>query len=264
MTMWTASKIKASKGRQKLVCLTAYDFSTARLIDEAGIELVLVGDSLAMTMLGYDTTLPVTLEQMLHHTAAVVRGVKSALVVADMPFMSYQVSPEQAIANAGRFVKEAGAGAVKVEGGAFRAPTIRALVENGIPALGHIGLTPQSIRELGGYTVQGRRPEQAEQLLADAQALEKAGAFAIVLECLPPALAEEITAIVGVPTIGIGAGKGCDGQILVTHDLLGLYSGHTPRFVKRYADLGAEMRRAFAAYRHEVENGVFPGEEHTY
>ena len=264
MPPWTASKIKTAKGKQKIVCLTAYDCTTARMIDEAAIALVLVGDTLAMTMLGYDTTLPVTMEQMLHHTAAVARGVKNALVVADMPFMSYQASTEQAIANAGRFLKDAGAGAVKVEGGAFRAPTVRALVQNGIPVLGHIGLTPQSIRELGGYTVQGRRPEQAEQLLADAQALEKAGAFAIVLECLPPALSQEITAIVSIPTIGIGAGPGCDGQILVTHDLLGLYTGVTPKFVKRYAELGTEMRRAFAEYKRDVEQGAFPGDEHSY
>jgi 3-methyl-2-oxobutanoate hydroxymethyltransferase len=264
MTPWTASRIKAAKGKQKLACLTAYDFATARLLDDAGIELVLVGDSLAMTFLGYDTTLPVTMEQMLHHVAAVVRGVRNALVVADMPFMSYQVSPQQALANAGRFVKEAGAGAVKIEGGALRATAVRTLVDNGIPVLGHIGLTPQSIRELGAYSVRGRKPEQAEQLLNDAQSIEKAGAFAMVLECVPAALAQEITAIVGIPTIGIGAGRGCDGQVLVTHDLLGLHSAVAPKFVKRYAELGAEMRRAFAAYKNDVEEGVFPTDEHSY
>lgn len=264
MTLWTTSKIKAAKGKQKLACLTACDFATARLLDEAGLELVLVGDSLAMTFLGYENTLPVTMEQMLHHVAAVVRGVRNALVVADMPFMSYQVSPEQALANAGRFVKEAGAGAVKIEGGALRAATVRRLVDNGIPVLGHVGLTPQSIRELGAYSVRGRKPEQAEQLLNDAQAIEQAGAFALVLECVPAELAQEITAIVGIPTIGIGAGKGCDGQVLVTHDLLGLQSSVAPRFVKRYAELGAEMSRAFAAYKRDVEEGLFPSDEHSY
>jgi 3-methyl-2-oxobutanoate hydroxymethyltransferase len=264
MTVWTASKIKAAKGRQKLACLTAFDFATARLLDEAGIELVLVGDSLAMTCLGYDSTLPVTMDQMLHHAAAVVRGVRGALVVADMPFMSYQVSAEQALANAGRFVKEAGVGAVKIEGGALRAATARALVDNGIPVLGHIGLTPQSIRELGAYGVQGRKPEQAERLLGDARALEQAGVFAVVLECVPKELAGELTAAVGVPTIGIGAGNGCDGQILVTHDLLGLPSDLAPKFVKRYARLGEEMRLAFAAYKRDVEEGAFPSEEHSY
>jgi 3-methyl-2-oxobutanoate hydroxymethyltransferase len=264
MTTWTASRIRAAKGQHKLVCLTAYDYSTARLVDEAGVQLILVGDSLAMTMLGYATTLPVTVAEMLQHTAAVVRGVKNALVVADMPFMSFQVSAGQALENAGRFVKEAGAGAVKIEGGAIRAPTVRALVDNGIPVLGHIGLTPQSIREMGGYKVQGKKPEQAQRLLSDAGELERAGAFALVLECLPAVLGREITESVGIPTIGIGAGPRCDGQILVTHDLLGLYADLAPKFAKKYADLGAEMKRAFEAYRREVESGAFPGPEHSY
>jgi 3-methyl-2-oxobutanoate hydroxymethyltransferase len=264
MSKWTASRIRETKGQQKLACLTAYDYSTARLIDEAGIELILVGDSLAMTMLGYENTLPVTLEEMLHHTAAVVRGVENALVVCDMPFMSYQVSVEQALANAGRCIKQAGAGAVKIEGGAFRAPTIRALVDNGIPVLGHIGLTPQSIREMGGYKIQGRKPAQARRLLADAKALADAGVFALVLECIPTALGRAITRAVKVPTIGIGAGNGCDGQILVSHDLLGLYSQVTPKFVKRYADLGSAMKKAFASYRREVEKGAFPTAAQSY
>jgi 3-methyl-2-oxobutanoate hydroxymethyltransferase len=264
MSKWTAAKIKALKGKEKIVCLTAYDYSTARIVDESGIHLVLVGDSLAMTMLGYKTTLPVTMEEMLHHTAAVVRGVKDALVVADMPFMSYQASIEQAIQNAGRFIKEAGAAAVKVEGGAVRVPVVRALVENGIPVLGHIGLTPQSINEMGGYKVQGKKSGEARQLIDDAAKLEKTGVFAIVLECLPTALGADITKSVGVPTIGIGAGKYCDGQILVTHDILGLYSELTPKFAKRYADLGAEMKKAFAAYKREVEEGAFPSDEHSY
>lgn len=264
MTKWTTTGIKELKGRQKIVCLTAYDYSTARIVDEAGIQLVLVGDSLAMTMLGYETTLPVTMEEMLHHTAAVARGVKNALVVADMPFMSYQASIEQAIENAGRFIKEAGGGAVKIEGGAIRVPVVRNLVENGIPTLAHIGLTPQSVHEMGGYKVQGRKSGQAAQLIDDAGELEKAGAFAIVLEGIPAALGEEITESIGIPTIGIGAGKHCDGQILVIHDLLGLYSELTPKFVKRYADLGREMKKAFETYKREVENGSFPDEEHSY
>jgi 3-methyl-2-oxobutanoate hydroxymethyltransferase len=201
---------------------------------------------------------------MLHHTAAVVRGVRSALVVGDMPFMSYQVSVSQALENAGRFIKEAGAGAVKIEGGALRADAIRALVTNGIPVLGHIGLTPQSIREMGGYKIQGRKPEQAMRLLADAGELERAGVFGLVLECVPAALAREITGSVGIPTIGIGAGPHCDGQILVTHDLLGLHSGVSPSFVRKYADLGAEMSRAFQAFKHDVEQGAFPGPEHSF
>lgn len=263
-TTWTATRIKALKGTQKIACLTAYDYSTARRIDAASIPLILVGDSLAMTMLGYPNTLPVTMTQMLHHVAAVARGVEHALVVADMPFMSYQVSIEQALENAGRFVKEGGAGAVKIEGGRLRVPTVRALTQNGIPVLGHIGLVPQSLRATGGYKVQGRSPEDAQQLLEDAKALEEAGVFALVLECLPAELGATITAGLGVPTIGIGAGPGCDGQILVTHDLLGLYSELTPRFVKCYAALGVEMQKAFETYRQEVEQGQFPGASHTY
>ena len=261
---WTAGKIKALKSRDKFACLTAYDYTSARLMDEAGIPLLLVGDSLAMTVLGYPNTLPVTMEAMLHHTAAVARGVKNAMVVADMPFMSYQTSISQAIENAGRFVKEAGADAVKIEGGAFRAPTVKALIENGIPVLGHIGLTPQSIHAMGGYKVQGKKPAEAQTLLHDARALAEAGVFAMVLECMPPALGQEITRAVSVPTIGIGAGPDCDGQILVTHDLLGLFGEFTPKFVKRYANLGAEMQKAFKAYKADVEKGTFPGVEHCY
>lgn len=264
MKPWNVNTIRAAKGRRKLACLTAYDYTTARIEDEAGLPLILVGDSLATTMLGYDTTLPVTMEQMLHHTAAVVRGVKNAMVVADMPFMSYQISAEQAVENAGRFLKEAGADAVKIEGGRFRRPTIEALIRNGIPVLGHIGLTPQSIRTMGGYKVQGRKHEEAVRLLDDAQALAEAGVFAMVLECMPAALGGEITQAVPAPTIGIGAGPDCDGQILVAHDLLGLYAERTPKFVKRYAELGAEMNRAFGQYKTETETSVFPDREHTY
>ncbi len=256
--------MKATKGRQKLACLTAYDFATARIMDEAGVPLILVGDSLGMTVLGYSDTLPVTMEQVLHHTAAVSRGVKGALVVADMPFMSYQASIEQGISNAGRFLKEAGAGAVKIEGGAFREPLVQALVQNGIPVLAHIGLTPQSLREMGGYKVQGRTAEDAKRLVSDAKALEKAGAFAIVLECMPPDVGATITKEIGIPTIGIGAGPHCDGQILVSPDLLGIQSGVSPKFVKRYAELGKAMQQAFSAYRKDVETGSFPGPEHVY
>ena len=264
MSKWTVSRIGEAKGDQKIVCLTAYDTSTAKVVDRSGVQLILVGDSLAMTMLGYSSTLPVTMEEMLHHTAAVVRGVSDALVVADMPFMSYQVSIESAILNAGRFLKEAGADAVKIEGGAIRAPLVKVLVQNGIPVLGHIGLTPQSIRQMGGYRVQGKQSKEAAILLEDARALAEAGVFAIVLECIPAGLASGITESVTVPTIGIGAGPACDGQILVSHDLLGLYDGHVPRFVKRYANLGEAMGKAFESYKRDVEEGQFPDEEHSY
>ena len=260
---WTAARLRALKGREKIVCLTAYDFATARLVDESGIHLVLVGDSLGEAVLGYENTLPVTMLDMLHHTAAVVRGVKNALVVADMPFMSYQISVSHALANAGRFLK-VGAKAVKVEGGVVRAPTVRTLVENGIPVLGHIGLTPQSVHEFGGYKVQGRTPAAADELVRDAQALEEAGVFAIVVEGVPAELGGKITAAVGVPTIGIGAGPQCDGQVLVIHDLLGLGGEWKPKFVKRYAELGTAAKAAITEYKREVESGVFPGPEHCY
>jgi len=264
MKTWTASRIKAMKGHERIVCLTAADYAMARILDAAGMHVILVGDSLAMTVLGYETTLPVTQEQMLHHTAAVVRGVEHALVVADMPFLSYQASEDEAVFNAGRFLKEAGADAVKIEGGAIRGPLVRRLVENGIPVLGHIGLTPQSVHQLGGYRVQGRLPAAAEALQASAVALAEAGVFGIVLECVPPALAVAITAAVAVPTIGIGAGAGCDGQVLVSADMLGLSGGRTPRFVQRYAELEQAIFAAASAYRNDVANGMFPGPEHTY
>ena len=264
MATWTASKIRGCKGRERIACLTASDYATARLLDQAGIPLILVGDSLAMTVLGYETTLPVTMAEMLHHAAAVVRGVEQALVVADMPYMSYQISPQQALENAGRFLKEAGADAVKIEGGRLRVETVRVLVENGIPVLGHIGLTPQSIRQMGGYKVQGKAAEEARILLADASALAEAGVFALVLECVPRALAAEITQRIEVPTIGIGAGPDCDGQVLVTHDLLGMYSDLSPSFVKRYAELGPLMQQAFERYRDDVVQGDFPADEHCF
>ena len=263
-TKWTAPKITALKGRQKIAMLTAGDTTTARLIDAAGIPCVLVGDSLGMTMLGYDSTIPVTLDQMLHHTAAVVRGVTNALVITDLPFMSYQASLEQALLSAGRCLKEAGADAVKVEGGAMRAETIRALTGNGIPVLGHIGILPQSVKSSGGYRVQGKTDADALRLLDDARAVAEAGAFAVVLEGMPSDVAKEITEAIAIPTIGIGAGAECDGQVLVVHDVLGLTSGHVPKFAKQYADLGAAMSTAFAAYRQEVETGAFPSVEYTY
>lgn len=261
---WTAPKIRALKGKQKIAMLTAGDYTTARLIDEAGIPCILVGDSLGMTMLGYESTLPVTLSQILHHTAAVVRGVKSALVITDLPFMTYQASVEQALLSAGRALKKAGADAVKIEGGAVRAETIQALVENGIPVLGHIGILPQSVKASGGYRVQGKTERDAQRLINDACAIADAGAFAIVLEGMPSDVAGEITSAIDIPTIGIGAGAECDGQVLVVHDLLGLTTGHVPKFAKQYARLGEAMARAFAEYRTEVERGDFPSDEFTY
>ena len=264
MSTWNAISIKQLKGRQKLACLTAYDFCIAKLVDEAGIPLILVGDSLAMTMLGHKTTLPVTMDEMVHHTKCVSRAVKHALVVGDMPFMSFQASEDLAVANAGRFIKEAGAGAVKIEGGAPRAHLVKRLVENGIAVMGHIGLTPQSVHQDGGYHVEGRTAEDADHLLADARALQEAGVFAMVLECVPAALGMEITRAVDVPTIGIGAGPGCDGQILVMHDLLGLQTELSPKFVKRYASIGDSMTDAFNAYKRDVESGNYPTEKHSY
>ncbi len=261
---WTPDKIRGLKGKAKVVCVTAYDFTTARYADAAGMHLILVGDSLATTVLGYANTIPVTVSQMLHHTAAVSRGAGTAMVVADMPFMSYQVSTEQALANAARFIKKAGADAVKLEGGALRADTIRSLVKNGIPVLGHIGLTPQTVLQTGGYKVQGKTDASIEALLADARAVEQAGAFALVVECVPRAVGKLISETVSIPTIGIGAGPDCDGQILVSHDLLGLSGSTVPRFVKQYADLGSRITTALDQYRREVESGTFPSDEHCY
>jgi len=258
---WTAPKIKALKGEQKVASLTAYDTLSARYADEAGVPLILVGDSLAMTVLGYETTLPVTMDEMVHHTAAVSRGVQNGLVVADMPFMSYQGTTEHAMENAGRFIKEAGADAVKIEGGAMRVGLVEKLVANGIPVLGHIGLTPQSVKEIGGFKMQGKTDEAAQKLLADAAALEQAGAFAMVLECVPPELAQKITTSITIPTIGIGAGPHCDGQILVFTDVLGMGQGHVPGFVKKFADLKPQIQQALSAYKDEVENNIFPEEK---
>ena len=261
---WTAPRIRALKGREKIACLTAYDFFAARLMDEAGLPLILVGDSLGMTVLGYENTLPVTLEDMLHHTAAVARGAKRAMIITDLPFLTYQVSISQAIENAGRCIKEAGADGVKVEGGEHRAPVIRALVENGIPVLGHIGLLPQSVRAMGGFRVQGRTEAEAERLVHDARAIEEAGCFAIVLEGMPADVAGKISKAITIPTIGIGAGPQCDGQVLVINDVLGQTAGISPKFVKKYADLGAAMKTAIESYKKDVEAGGFPGPEHCY
>lgn len=254
----------AKKQGKKLTMLTAYDYSTAKLFDEAGVDSMLVGDSLGMTMLGYDSTLPVTMEDMIHHTKAVVRGAKNALVVGDMPYMSYHLSVQQAVENAGRFIKEAGAQAVKLEGGAAFCPEIEAMTRASIPVVGHLGLTPQSINAFGGFKVQGKSEEAARKIIEDAQALEAAGAFAIVLECVPAKLAEIITAKVAVPTIGIGAGAGCDGQVLVYQDMLGMYDNFTPKFVRKFAEIGAMMKQGVQAYCAAVQDSSFPAAEHTF
>ena len=261
----TAATFAAAKAKgEKLSMLTAYDYSTAKLEDESGINGILVGDSLGNVVLGYEDTVSVTMEDMIHHGAAVARGAKNALVVVDMPFMSYEVTVEEAVRNAGRLMKEGRAGAVKLEGGVRVAEQIRAIVKAGIPVMGHIGLTPQSINVFGGFKVQGKSEEAARALLADAKAVEEAGAFAVVIEAVPAALAQMITDAVSIPTIGIGAGAGCDGQILVYQDMLGMFSDFTPKFVKRYANVGEVMREAFANYAAEVASGAFPTEEHTY
>lgn len=255
---WTVPKIKALKGEQKICVVTAYDALSGRYADDAGIPVILVGDSLANTVLGYETTLPVTMDEMVHHTAAVSRGVQNGLIVADMPFMSYQGTLGHAIENAGRFLKEAGADAVKIEGGAIRSELIEKLVANGIPVLGHIGLTPQSVKEFGGFKAQGKTDEAARKLMDDAMVLEQAGAFAIVLECVPAELAQKISAALKIPTIGIGAGPHCDGQVLVFTDLLGMGQGHVPSFVKKFADLKPQIQQALANYKADVEGGEFP------
>lgn len=261
----TAATFAAAKAKgEMLSMLTAYDYSTAKLEDESGINGILVGDSLGNVVLGYEDTVSVTMEDMIHHGAAVARGAKNALVVVDMPFMSYEVTVEEAVRNAGRLMKEGRAGAVKLEGGVRVAEQIRSIVKAGIPVMGHIGLTPQSINVFGGFKVQGKSEEAARALLADAKAVEEAGAFAVVIEAVPAALAQMITDAVSIPTIGIGAGAGCDGQILVYQDMLGMFSDFTPKFVKRYANVGEVMREAFANYAAEVASGAFPTEEHTY
>jgi 3-methyl-2-oxobutanoate hydroxymethyltransferase len=247
-----------------IAMLTAYDFSTAKFLDDAGIDMLLVGDSLGNVILGYDSTLPVTMEDMIHHGKAVCRGAKRAMVVVDMPFMSYQVSAEQAVSNAGRIMKETGAQAVKLEGGQEIVNEIKAIVRAGIPVVGHLGLTPQSIHALGGFKVQGKEEQGAQKLLNDAKALEENGAFAVVLECVPALLAQKVTESIGIPTIGIGAGAHCDGQVLVINDLLGLYPGFTPKFVKQYTNLNVQVSEAVASYKKEVEERIFPSEKHSF
>ena len=254
----------AKKNGEHLTMLTAYDYSTAKLMDETGINGILVGDSLGNVILGYEDTISVTMEDMIHHGAAVARGTKNALVVIDMPFMSYQTSVYDALVNAGRLMKGGRAGAVKLEGGKNICPQIEAITKAGIPVMGHLGLTPQAINAFGGFKVQGKTQEAAEQLLEDALAVEKAGAFALVLECVPRKLADIITEKLTIPTIGIGAGNGCDGQILVYQDLLGMFSDFTPKFVKKYANVGEIMKDAFSAYIEDVKQGAFPEKKHEY
>jgi len=244
--------------------LTAYDYPTALAMDQSGIDSILVGDSLGMVVLGYENTLPVTMEDMLHHCRAVARGAEYALLIGDMPFMSYQASVSDAVRNAGRFLQEAGMDAVKLEGGNERADTVRAVIGAGIPVMGHIGLTPQSVNQFGGFQAQGKTAIAAQTLLEDALILEDAGCFSLVLESVPERLAELISQRLSIPTIGIGAGVGCDGQVLVTHDLLGLFDRFTPRFVKRYANLHEELQRAFEAYKSDIQTRHFPSTEHTF
>ncbi len=262
---FTAPSLRALKGQgRKITCVTAYDYPSARLVSEAGVELLLVGDSLGMVMLGHDSTLPVTMDDMLHHTRAVMRAKPRSLVVADLPFMSYQTGPIDALRNAGRLVQEAGADSVKLEGGARVAEAVRVIVEAGIPVMGHLGLTPQSVLAMGGYKVQGRGDEARARLLREARLLESCGAFALVLEGVPRALAKEVTAALTIPTIGIGAGPDTDGQVLVWHDLLGLWFGKPAKFVRRYADLGGAAADGLARFAADVREGRFPGDDESY
>jgi 3-methyl-2-oxobutanoate hydroxymethyltransferase len=260
----TTRSFREKKERgEPITMLTAYDYPTALAEDQAGVDSILVGDSLAMVVLGYDNTLPVTMEEMLHHCRAVSRGAKMALLVGDMPFMSYQVSVEEAVRNAGRFLQQGNMDAVKLEGGRERADAIRMITGAGIPVMGHLGLTPQSVHQLGGFRAQGKTAIAAKRLLEDALLLEEAGCFSIVLESVPSRLAELVSQRVHIPTIGIGAGVGCDGQVLVTHDLLGLFDRFTPKFVRKYANFHAEMQRAFSEYIEDVQTKAFPAAEHT-
>ena len=261
----TVPHIQKMKQRgEKITCLTAYDYSFARILDEAGVEMLLVGDSLGCVIQGGQNTLSVTMEEMIYHTRAVVRGRKRALVIGDMPFMSYQVSKEQALQNAGRFFQEAGAEAIKLEGGVAVRDSIQAIVQAGMPVMAHIGLTPQSVHQFGGYKVQGREKNRREMVLRDAAAVEEAGAFSVVLEGMPLDLAQEITERLTIPTIGIGAGPHCDGQVLVIHDLLGLFDDFTPKFVKRYGDVKSLMTGAVKQYIGEVKEQKFPAQEHSF
>lgn len=261
----TVPEIRGMKEKgEKIVCLTAYDYCFARILDEAGIDLMLVGDSLGSVVQGHDSTLPVTVDDVIYHTRAVIRGRRRALVVSDMPFMTFQLGADEAKRNAGRLVQEGGAESVKLEGGVTQAATIEALVKMGVPVMGHVGLTPQSVHQFGGYRIQGRGEADARAILDDAMAVEQAGAFAVVLEGIPVQLAKEITQRLSIPTIGIGAGMHCDGQILVVHDMLGLFDDFTPRFVKQYANLKHTIGGAVQSYMEEVRTEAFPAEEHTF
>lgn len=262
---FTVKSFQKSKDQnEKITMLTAYDYSTAKLLDEAGVDSILVGDSLGMVMLGYENTLEVTMDDMIHHTKAVKRGVENALIIGDMPFLSYHVSVEDTLRNAGRFIKEAGAHAVKLEGGIEVLDKIKALVAAQIPVIGHLGLTPQSVNMFGGFKVQGKNESQAQKIIDDARLLQEAGVFAIVLECVPEKLATLISKELTIPTIGIGAGNGCDGQVLVIQDVLGMYKGLQPKFVKQYKTLGDEIMDGVASYIKEVKSGAFPEKSHTF
>jgi 3-methyl-2-oxobutanoate hydroxymethyltransferase len=260
----TVPDIMAAKNVRKLAELTAYDYPTAQWVDQSGIDMILVGDSLAMVVLGHEDTLSVGMDEMIHHTRAVSRGTKRGLVIGDMPFLSYQASVEQAVLNAGRFLKEGRAQAVKLEGGKRVLPQVEAMVAAGIPVQGHLGLTPQSAAQFGGFKVQGKTADAAKALIDDALALTEAGCFSIVLEAIPAPIASRITEAIPIPTIGIGAGPDCDGQVLVVHDVLGLFDRFLPKFVKRYAHLGETIRDALTCFRNEVEEGIFPGPEHSF
>lgn len=260
----TTSIMQMKNSGHKISMLTAYDYTTARLLDEAGVNTILVGDSLGNVILGYEDTISVTVEDMIHHSAAVARGAKNALVVTDLPFMSYQTSVYDAVVNAGRLMKEGRAGAVKLEGGKEVCPQIKAIVSAGIPVVAHLGLTPQSINTFGGFKVQGKTEAAAKKLIEDAKAVEEAGAFLLVLECVPAKLAKLVTESINIPTIGIGAGAGCDGQVLVIYDMLGMFSDFKPKFVKHFANAGDVIREAVKTYIAEVDDGTFPAEEHCY
>ena len=260
----TVVTFRAAKGQDKLVVLTAYDYSTARVMDDAGVNALLVGDSLGMVMLGHEDTLSVSMDDMIRHCAAVARAADQALVICDMPYMSYHTSVDEAVRNAGRLVTEGHAQAVKLEGGSEFCDVVKALVRASIPVMGHLGLTPQSVNAFGGFRMQGKTPSAAQKLLDDARALQDAGAFALVLECVPAPLAERVTQALAIPVIGIGAGAGCDGQVLVWQDMTGMTLSHLPRFVKRFGEVGASLRSAVEAYAREVRAGAFPGEDHVY
>lgn len=262
---FTVTSFQNAKDKgEKITMLTAYDYSMAKMVDEAGVDSILVGDSLGMVFQGHDSTLPVTVDDIIYHTKAVMRGAKSALVVADMPFLSYHVSVEDAVRNAGRLVKEGGAEAVKLEGGAAFADVVKAIVKAQIPVMGHLGLTPQSVNAFGGYKVQGRDEEAARQLIEDAKAIEAAGAFSIVLECIPDRLAKLVTEAISIPTIGIGAGSDCDGQVLVVNDMLGMFTDFVPKFVKQYVQLSGDIKGAIEGYVSEVKKGAFPEAKHNF